>query len=76
MGRRNGRGAGQSLPLDDRRTSASVATSSPCPVELWTSPSDRRAPGGPWGQPVDNAKALPTACPHSRASRPRTPQDH
>ena len=29
----------------------------------------------PYRQPVDNAKALPTACPHSRASRPRTPQD-
>ena len=45
------------------------------PVKLWTGPSDRRAPCGPWGQPVDNAGALPTACPHSRASRPRTSQD-
>ena len=45
------------------------------PVKLWTGPSDRRAPCGPWGQPVDNVGALPTACPHSRASRPRTSQD-
>ena len=45
------------------------------PVDLWTSPTDRREPCGPCGQPVDNAHALPTACPHSRASRPRTPQD-
>ena len=45
------------------------------PVNLWTSPTDRREPCGPCGQPVDNASALPTACPHSRASRPRTPQD-
>ena len=31
------------------------------PMELWTSPSDRPAPSGPWGQPLDNAGALPTA---------------
>ena len=42
------------------------------PVELWTSPADRREPCGPCGQPVDNAYALPTACPHSRASRPQS----
>ena len=36
---------------------------------------DRREPCGPGGQPVDNAHALPTACPHSRASRPQPPQD-
>ena len=45
------------------------------PVKLWTGPSDRRAPCGPCGRPVDNAVALPTARPHSRASRPRTSQD-
>ena len=33
---------------------------------------DRREPYGPCGQPVDNAGALPTACPHSRASRPQS----
>ena len=43
------------------------------PVALWTSPSDRHVPDGPYRQPLDNADALPTACPHSRASRPRTP---
>ena len=42
------------------------------PVELWTSPADRREPYGPCGQPLDNADALPTACPHSRASRPQS----
>ncbi|MCZ0951510.1 MAG: hypothetical protein OXJ56_02910, partial [Rhodospirillaceae bacterium] len=31
------------------------------PVDLWTSPADRPAPCGPWGQPLDNADALPTA---------------
>ena len=36
---------------------------------------DRREPCGPCGQPLDNAHALPTACPHSRASRPQPPQD-
>ncbi len=46
----------------------------PRPVDLWTSPADRREPFGPCGQPVDNADALPTACPHSRASRPQAPQ--
>ena len=51
-------------------------------VELWTSPADRRAPFGACGQPVDNPlgrvaidrafrRALPTGCPHSRASRPQ-----
>ena len=46
-------------------------------MELWTSPSDRPTPCGPCGQPVDNAprRALTTACPHSRASPPTTPQD-
>ena len=44
-------------------------------MDLWTSPTDRREPCGPCGQPVDNADALPTACPHSRASRPQAPQD-
>ena len=42
------------------------------PVGLWTSPADRREPCGPCGQPLDNARALPTACPHSRASRPQS----
>ena len=32
-----------------------------CPMDLWTSPSDRHALCAPWGQPVDNAGALPTA---------------
>ena len=41
----------------------------PRPVDLCASPSDRPAPCGPWGRPVDNAVALPTARPHSRASR-------
>ena len=45
------------------------------PVDLWTSPSERRAPCGAWGTPVDNAEALPTAGPHSHASRPQAPQD-
>ena len=36
---------------------------------------DRRSPYGPCGQPVDHAPAWPTACPHSRASRPQPPQD-
>ena len=51
-------------------------------VDLWTSPADRRAPFGARGQPADNAlgpvaidgasrRALPTGCPHSRASRPQ-----
>ena len=51
-------------------------------VDLWTSPAVRRAPFGACGQPVDNAlgrvavdqalrRALPTGCPHSRASRPQ-----
>ena len=44
-------------------------------MDLWTSPTDRREPCGPCGQPVDNADSLPTACPHSRASRPQAPQD-
>ena len=44
-------------------------------MDLWTSPTDRREPCGPCGQPVDNADVLPTACPHSRASRPQAPQD-
>ena len=44
-------------------------------MDLWTSPTDRREPCGPCGQPVDNADALPTACPHSGASRPQAPQD-
>ncbi len=43
-------------------------------MDLWTSPSDRREPCGPCGQPLGNAKALPRGCPHFRASRPRTPQ--
>ena len=32
-------------------------------MDLWTSPTDRREPCGPCGQPVDNADALPTALP-------------
>ena len=44
-------------------------------MDLWTSPSDRHAPYGSWGPTVDNADGLLTACPHSRASRPRIPQD-
>ena len=39
------------------------------PVDLCASPSDRPAPRGTWGRPVDNAAALTTARPHSRASR-------
>ena len=42
---------------------------------LWTSPSERRAPFGPWGPPVGNAGALPTGGPHSRASRLQPAQD-
>ena len=45
------------------------------PVHLWTSPSERHAPFGPWGPPVGNAGALSTAGPHSRASRPQPAQD-
>ena len=52
------------------------------PMELWMSPADRRAPFGACGQFVDDAlgpvaidrafrRALPTGCPHSRASRPK-----
>lgn len=40
------------------------------PVEMWTSPSDQPTPFGACGQAMDNATALPTACPHSQASRP------
>ena len=66
-----------------RRPSAARGLNSSCrppqyPAHLWilwTSPSDRHAPCGPWGPPVDNAGALPTADPHSRASRPQIPQD-
>ena len=46
----------------------------PAPRMLWTSPADRPAPCGTRGQPVDNAHALPAACPHSQASRPQNPQ--
>ena len=58
-----------------------VATPSTAPPRgvLWSCGrvpyGDRREPCGPGGQPVDNAHALPTACPHSRASRPQPPQD-
>jgi putative transposase len=41
------------------------------PVDSWTSPSDQPAPFGVCGQALDNASALPTACPHSLASRPQ-----
>ena len=51
-------------------------------VDLWTSPADWRAPFGACGQPVTTRsaaspstgrfrRALPTGCPHSRASRPQ-----
>jgi hypothetical protein len=40
---------------------------------MWTSPSEQPAPFGTCGQTVDNRDyALPTACPHSLASRPHT----
>ena len=61
--------AARDLILPCRRTETTCA-----PVDLWTSPSDRHAPCGPCGQPLDNAGALPSACPHSRASRPPTSQ--
>ena len=59
-------------PSKNRTTPQPERLSRRRPVDLWTSPSDRLAPCGPWGQPVDNAPALTTACPHSRASRPRS----
>ena len=31
------------------------------PVDLWTSPSDRPASCGPWGQTVENTNVLTTA---------------
>ena len=42
-------------------------------VYLWTRPADRCEPCGPYGQAVDNT-LLPTACPHSRPSRPQGTQ--
>ena len=61
-----------SRPPDLRRVAQQSAR--PALWILWTSPSDRLAPCGPWGQPVDNTRVLSTACPHSRASRPQIPQ--
>ena len=37
------------------------ACRAPRAVDLWTSPTDRREPCGPCGQPLGNAPALPTA---------------
>ena len=44
------------------------------PVHLWTRPSDQGEPFEAYGQAVDNTAALPTACPHSRPSRPQGTQ--
>ena len=44
------------------------------PVHLWTRPSDQSEPFGAYGQAVDNTAVLPTACPHSRPSRPQDTQ--
>ena len=44
------------------------------PVHLWTRPSDQGEPFGAYGQAVDNTAVLPTACPHSRPSRPQDTQ--
>jgi len=41
------------------------------PVDLWTSPSGRLEPFGTCGQADGQRFALPTACPHSQASRPQ-----
>lgn len=41
-------------------------------MDMWTSPSDQQVPFGTCGQAMDSANALPTACPHSLASRPHT----
>ena len=60
-------------PMPPRERPARFGTKHP--VDLWPSPSDRHAPCGPCGPPVDNAGALPTAGPHSRASRPQAPRD-
>ena len=68
----------RTIPGGGRRMRA-AASAGRRAVDLWTSPADRRAPFGACGQPVDNAlgrvaidrafrRALPTGCPHSRAS--------
>jgi len=44
------------------------------PVDLWTSPSDQPEPFGTCGQTDGQNCVLPTACPHSLASRPQGPQ--
>jgi hypothetical protein len=41
------------------------------PVDLWTSPSGRLEPFETCGQSDGQRFALPTACPHSQASRPQ-----
>lgn len=41
------------------------------PVDLWTSPSDQAEPFGTCGQADGQNYVLPTACPHSLASRPQ-----
>lgn len=46
----------------------------PRPVDLWTSPSDQPEPFGTCGQADGQLCELPTACPHSLASRPQAPQ--
>lgn len=40
------------------------------PVDLWTSPSEQPGPFGTCGQTDGQNYVLPTACPHSLASRP------
>ena len=44
------------------------------PVDLWTSPSDQPEPFGTCGQTDGQNYVLPTACPHSLASRPQGQQ--
>ena len=41
------------------------------PMDLWTSPTGRLEPRGTRGQTDGQRFALPTACPHSQASRPQ-----
>lgn len=41
-------------------------------LDMWTSPVDQPVSYGMFGQTMDNAEALPTACPNSQASRPHT----
>ena len=44
------------------------------PADLWTSPSDQPEPVGTYGQAGGQHCVLTTTCPHSLASRPRSPQ--